>query len=331
MMATTSKNGTLYTTDGTDRVNWYPVTLAGNVQTTGGSDVETALSGKYVKPSGGIPATDLASGVQNRLIPSGGTTGQVLKKSSGTDYAVEWDDESGGGGGVSSEVKVSIYNLFKKAAYSATGLSTDISVIRTWAGVTSWDITNALTGCTTSNAATSAENGASYTATLTPNTGYESSSVTVEMGGTDITSTAYSNGVITIASVTGDIEITAVAIDPNIFDPSTAETKDWYIDTGTQKIKARTSGDHNALTWVEVSPSTTYKITKQLSNAFRVATTASTPTAGGAYLSTTANHSGTEITITTEATAHYIAIYYWYTSNTYDETTTKNSIRVVPQ
>ena len=96
-MATTSKNGTLYTTDGTDRVNWYPVTLAGNVQTTGGSDVETALSGKqatltfddaptassnnpvksggiktaidakYTKPSGGIPATDLASGVQTSL------------------------------------------------------------------------------------------------------------------------------------------------------------------------------------------------------------------------------------------------------------------------
>ena len=96
-MATTSKNGTLYTTDGTDRVNWYPVTLAGNVQTQGGSDVETALSGKqaaltfddaptassnnpvksggiktaidakYSKPSGGIPATDLASGVQTSL------------------------------------------------------------------------------------------------------------------------------------------------------------------------------------------------------------------------------------------------------------------------
>lgn len=66
-MATTSKSGTLYTTDGTDRINWYPVTLAGNVQTEGGSDVETQLDAKYVKPSGGIPATDLASGVQTSL------------------------------------------------------------------------------------------------------------------------------------------------------------------------------------------------------------------------------------------------------------------------
>ena len=66
-MATTSKNGILYVTDGTDRVNWYPVTLAGNVQTTGGSDVETQLAAKYVKPSGGIPSSDLASAVQTSL------------------------------------------------------------------------------------------------------------------------------------------------------------------------------------------------------------------------------------------------------------------------
>lgn len=66
-MATTNKSGTLYTTDGTNRTNWYPVTLAGNVQTQGGSDVETELSGKYELPSGGIPVTDLASSVQTSL------------------------------------------------------------------------------------------------------------------------------------------------------------------------------------------------------------------------------------------------------------------------
>lgn len=32
-------------------------------------------------------------------IPSGGTTGQVLKKTSNIDYAVAWEDETGGGGG----------------------------------------------------------------------------------------------------------------------------------------------------------------------------------------------------------------------------------------
>ena len=39
----------------------------------------------------------------NRLIPSGGGSGQVLKKASGGDYAVDWqDDDAGGTGGASS-------------------------------------------------------------------------------------------------------------------------------------------------------------------------------------------------------------------------------------
>ena len=44
---------------------------------------------------GALPAdTTLPTG-----IPVGGTTGQVLKKTSNSDYAVEWDNEEGGGGG----------------------------------------------------------------------------------------------------------------------------------------------------------------------------------------------------------------------------------------
>jgi hypothetical protein len=70
-------------------------------------------------------------------------------------------------------------------------------------------VTNTLSNCTTSNAATTAVKGGSYTATITANNGYELDSVTVKMGGVDITSTAYSNGVVTISSVTGDIVITA--------------------------------------------------------------------------------------------------------------------------
>ena len=37
----------------------------------------------------------------NGTVPSGGTTGQVLKKASNTDYDTEWANESGGGGGTS--------------------------------------------------------------------------------------------------------------------------------------------------------------------------------------------------------------------------------------
>ena len=52
----------------------------------------------------------------------------------------------------------------------------------------------------------------SYTGTLTADTGYEFESVTVMMGSTDITATAYSNGTVSIVSVTGDVVVTAVAV-----------------------------------------------------------------------------------------------------------------------
>lgn len=74
-------------------------------------------------------------------------------------------------------------------------------------------ITATLSHVTSSNAAVSVEDGAAYTATLTAESGYTLGAVTVKMGGVDITSTAYtaSTGVISIASVTGDIVITAAA------------------------------------------------------------------------------------------------------------------------
>lgn len=74
-------------------------------------------------------------------------------------------------------------------------------------------ITNALTNVTTSNDTTAAEDGTAYSATITAADGYAMSSVTVTMGGTDITATAYNadTGVISIAAVTGDVVITAKA------------------------------------------------------------------------------------------------------------------------
>ena len=72
-------------------------------------------------------------------------------------------------------------------------------------------ITNNLTGCTTSNSATSVAVNESYSATITPNSGYTLTTLTVTMGGVDITSTAVSGSTISIASVTGDVVITAFA------------------------------------------------------------------------------------------------------------------------
>lgn len=56
-----------------------------------------------------------------RLLPSGGTTGQVLKKQSNTDYDTIWQNESGGGGGVDptaihTDVDSEIDSLTEKAS-----------------------------------------------------------------------------------------------------------------------------------------------------------------------------------------------------------------------
>lgn len=72
-------------------------------------------------------------------------------------------------------------------------------------------ITLTLTSVSSSNKALMVDLNESYTTTLVPDTGKTIGTVTVKMGGTDITSTAYSAGVVTIASVTGNIEITASA------------------------------------------------------------------------------------------------------------------------
>lgn len=77
---------------------------------------------------------------------------------------------------------------------------------------TQYNITNNLTSVTNSNTATTIYGGESYSATLTASySDYIITTVTVTMGGTDITSTAYSSGTISIANVTGNIVITAVA------------------------------------------------------------------------------------------------------------------------
>ena len=76
---------------------------------------------------------------------------------------------------------------------------------------TNYTITNNLTNVTNSNSATSIAEGSSYSAKVTATSGYEISSYGITMGGADITSTAYSDGNITISNVTGNIVITVTA------------------------------------------------------------------------------------------------------------------------
>ena len=71
-----------------------------------------------------------------------------------------------------------------------------------------YTVTNNLSNASTSNSATSVKEGTSYSATITASSGYRLKSVTVIMGGVDITSSVYSNGRISISDVTGNVVIT---------------------------------------------------------------------------------------------------------------------------
>lgn len=85
--------------------------------------------------------------------------------------------------------------------------------------VVTYSVSNSLTNATTSNSASVVVEGASYSATITAKTGYtlEGGSVSVKMGGVDITSSAVTGGdrmntLISIGEVTGDIVISVVAV-----------------------------------------------------------------------------------------------------------------------
>ena len=78
---------------------------------------------------------------------------------------------------------------------------------------TTYSVTNILTNCSTNNSMTFVGKGGTYAATITPANGYILDAVSVLMGGVDITSTVYADGVINIESVTGNIVITATAIE----------------------------------------------------------------------------------------------------------------------
>lgn len=71
-----------------------------------------------------------------------------------------------------------------------------------------YSIVNNLNNATTNNISGNIEEGSSYSAIITANIGYEISSITVTMGGTDITSSAVNGNNINIPNVTGNIVIT---------------------------------------------------------------------------------------------------------------------------
>ena len=96
-----------------------------------------------------------------------------------------------------------------------------------------YTVTNTLTGCTSSNAATTVTEGDTYYAAITANNGYvlNGATVMVKMGGTDVTALYYADGVINIPDVSGNIEITITAA---VYVPSYTNVLPQAVDPGTK-------------------------------------------------------------------------------------------------
>ena len=210
----------------------YPENTGGGGGTVDPEQIKQAVNGYLEEnPPSGMTAeqeqqlnqntsdvSDLKSVLEQKGLPEGGTTGQILKKKSDADYDAGWEDEKTG---LLAQNQInSLYDLIKICAY--TEIPTEkIKAFETAWGIESTDpeppdgtkytINRTLTNCTSSSSLLEIIEGQTLSEKITANSGFELSKVTVIMGGLDITSTVYSEGGINIASVSGDIEITAIA------------------------------------------------------------------------------------------------------------------------
>ena len=119
----------------------------------------------------------------------------------------------GGGSGLTDDVKTALLQIAQKVAYiDAHGQDYYDDLYDALYNDTTRSVLLVLSHVSSSNTQSTVEAGDSYTTTLTASTNYTINSVSVTMGGVDVTSTTYSSGTITIPSVTGNIVITATAV-----------------------------------------------------------------------------------------------------------------------
>lgn len=113
------------------------------------------------------------------------------------------------------------------------GYGADIDRIIPYKDATVYNVIYNLSDVTSTNSATGIVEGEFYETTLSIAAGYSWGSIVVTMDGVDITSSVYSNGVITIPEVTGNIVITATAKarqwSETVSDVAVAIRQAWHI------------------------------------------------------------------------------------------------------
>lgn len=166
----------------------------------------TPPEGEYIPATGitldktSIVFADLEAQTIKATVTPSNASDKVVWKSSDASVAVV-------DGGVVTPVKKGSCTITATCGDVSATCSVEVSY-----EIIVYSITRNLTSCNSTSSVVSVVEGASHSETLSPVNGYEftSGSVTVTMGGNDISS-YFVDGVLTIPSVTGDVEITAVA------------------------------------------------------------------------------------------------------------------------
>lgn len=203
-----------------------------------------------------------------------------------------------GSGGINSTAKTLLETILRNAIYTTDQSANITSLVSALSSgntptTTHYTITNTLTKCTNGNSSSSVAKNTSYIATITPNNGYKLDTVTVTMGGVDVTSTVYNNGKITINSVTGNIVITATAIEKQdvaemptnglvaLFDKDSEVITNGAYPEYQYQIKSK-QGDYILGSWnKQVSETTNYGVRAfkgDLSSDKKIDTTIESPT-----------------------------------------------------
>lgn len=143
------------------------------------------------------------------------TPGAVLLASQLNDMDNEIEALSQGETVLSDDFKEALLNCFENVAWiNKNGQTYYGTLYNSLYPDNMWFITNILTDCITSNNATNILKNNSYVATITANEGYtlDGATVSITMGGNDVTNLYYSSGSINIPNVTGDLVITVSAV-----------------------------------------------------------------------------------------------------------------------
>lgn len=186
--------------------------------------------------------------------------------------------------GISDDVKTALLQIAQKVAYiddDGADYYQDL-YDALYPPVQTYTVTNTLTGCTTNNAAASVTENTPYSATITASSGYSltGATVSITMGGTDITSTAYNNGTISIASVTGNLIITVTAVAVTLSSISAVYTQSGTVYTSDSLDSLKTDLVVTA-TWSDTSTSTVASADYTLSGTLTEGTSTITVTYEG--------------------------------------------------